>query len=138
MTSDKTTLTEARANMPWGAKSRRKFGWWLLGGLSGIAAIVGVDSLLSDDLDFSVTTQTGYQGAQGVDTQLPIMSIQSRNDEKVVVRRILVNNDDKCLPTFKGPMEMALGDTFSGIYFCNPVKVSIETDAGTANYSMSK
>lgn len=134
-----SSTTEGTAGSTGSVGTRHRYIWWTLGGIGILAALMASSFVVKDDeLDFNVTTQRGYPGAQGFDRQLALMSVQSRNEGKVVVKRILVNNDDKCLPTFKGPMEMAMGDIFSGMYLCNPVKVTIETNSGKATYSMDK
>lgn len=93
---------------------------------------------LTQQVNFKVTTQQGYAGAQGHDRNLLFLKVQSTNDKPVKVLKITVNNSEQCLAREDKPVQLALGEQIQGLLLCDPIKVLITTDRGTAEYEFQE
>jgi len=73
-----------------------------------------------------------------------VLYVPSREDEPIVLKRVLMNDDPKCvnmdLSTYKADTPVKLGEVYRfalgvhGFNACQPVKVVITTDRGEATY----
>jgi hypothetical protein len=77
-----------------------------------------------------------------------ILNVQSREEEPVAVKSIVMNDDPKCinmdLSTYKSDTPVKLGEVYRfplgihGFNACEPVKVVITTDRGEATYHFNE
>jgi hypothetical protein len=73
-----------------------------------------------------------------------VLYVRSREDKPIVLKRVLMNDDPKCVhmdaSTYKADTPVKLGEVYRfalgihGFNACEPVKVVIETDRGDATY----
>lgn len=81
------------------------------------------------------------------DDPYDMLNVQSREDEPIVLKRVVVNDDPKCvnmeLGTYKADTPVKLGEVYRfalgihGLNACEPVRVVIETDRGEASYQFN-
>jgi hypothetical protein len=77
-----------------------------------------------------------------------VLNVQSREEEPVVLKSIVMNDDPKCinmdLGNYKPDTPVKLGEVFRfglgihGFNACEPVKVVISTDRGEATYTFGE
>lgn len=73
-----------------------------------------------------------------------VLYVQSREDKPIVLKRVVMNDDPKCVnmdaSTYKANTPVKLGEVYRfalgihGLNACQPVKVVIATDRGEATY----
>jgi hypothetical protein len=73
-----------------------------------------------------------------------VLYVQSREDEPIVLKRVVMNDDPKCVnmdaSTYRADTPVKLGEVYRfalgihGFNACQPVKVVIATDRGDATY----
>jgi hypothetical protein len=77
-----------------------------------------------------------------------ILNVQSREEKPIVVKRILMNDDPKCVNmeaslTYKAETPVKLGEVhrfalgIHGFNACSPVRVLISTDRGESVYNFN-
>jgi hypothetical protein len=81
---------------------------------------------------------------QGLDRNIVVLNVRSREDKPITVKRVFANEDPKCLnpnqpQSFEQPMKLGQTLKFTlgirGLGACEPVKVVISTDRGDAVYN---
>jgi hypothetical protein len=122
---------------------------YLVGAVLGAVALYAVLALWRDSNagpDFKVWVKQ---------TRIPpnndpydILNVQSREEEPVVLKSIVMNDDPKCinmdLGNYKPDTPVKLGEVFRfglgihGFNACEPVKVVITTDRGEAIYHFNE
>ena len=97
--------------------------------------------------DFDVwTTQTHIPPN---DDPYDILNVQSREEAPIILKRVLMNDDPKCVNmqaslTYQADQPVKLGEVqrfalgIHGFNACEPVKVLIETDRGEATYWLER
>jgi hypothetical protein len=78
------------------------------------------------------------------DDPYDVLYVQSREDKPIVLKRVLMNDDPKCVnmdaSTYKADTSVKLGEVYRfalgihGLNACQPVKVVVATDRGEATY----
>lgn len=129
-----TDTLETKPDKTTGGAIRR---WITLGVV--LVLIAGGFAALSGrfgDTGFDVKFRHGYPGAEGLDRDLPILSIQSRKEGKITLNKVIVNDDDACVPFGNPHGTMSLGATATAVLACDPVKVIVATDRGNFTYWM--
>jgi hypothetical protein len=73
-----------------------------------------------------------------------VLYVQSRENKPIVLKRILMNDDPKCVnmdaSTYRADTPVKLGEVYRfalgihGLNACQPVKVVVATDRGEATY----
>jgi hypothetical protein len=73
-----------------------------------------------------------------------VLYVQSREDEPIVLKRVVMNDDPKCVnmdaSTYRADTPVRLGEVYRfalgihGLNACQPVRVVIATDRGEATY----
>jgi hypothetical protein len=102
--------------------------------------------LLDQSPDFKVWVDQTHIPPK--DAAFDILNVQSREEKPIIVKRILMNDDAKCVDmgasmTFKADTPVKLGEVHRfalgvhGFNACSPVKVLISTDRGESVYNFN-
>jgi hypothetical protein len=85
--------------------------------------------------------------SHGLDRNIVVLNVQSREDKPIIVRGVLANDDPKCVNTnqpqsFEQPMKLGQVLRFTlgirDLGACDPVKVVISTDRGDSVYRFNQ
>jgi hypothetical protein len=122
---------------------------YLVGAVIGAVALYAVLELrpLSEaGPDFKVWVKQTHIPPN--DDPYDVLNVQSREEEPVVLKSIVMNDDPKCvnmdLGNYKPDKPVKLGEVFRfglgihGFNACEPVKVVIMTDRGEATYHFNE
>jgi hypothetical protein len=118
---------------------------YLVGLAVGAAGLYGAQQLWAvSNAGPELKVWVGQTNIPPNDDPYDVLYVQSREEKPIVLKRIVMNDDPKCVnmdaSTYKADTPVKLGEVYRfalgihGFNTCQPVKVVIATDRGEATY----
>lgn len=109
--------------------------------LAGLLAATLLVACNGDGPNIEVFLKHGERGASEIVQDIPHVTIKSRDEQPVLIKSILINNDQDC-QSFMGmpmpspfPATLKMGQMVSVISACEPVQIVVSTDRGDATFT---